>query len=56
MKCDNPFHPEYNGQECLCVDCLAIYHCIENPCSLCDGPVKECDYPLMEEENGRGEK
>jgi hypothetical protein len=48
MECQNSLHPEYNGQECACVDCQPIGHCLDGPCSECEGPVKERCEPHKE--------
>lgn len=42
-KCSDDFNPEFNGQECACVDCNPIGFCVDNHCYDCDGPVgKRC--------------
>lgn len=44
--CRDDFHPEYNGQFCLCAGCRDIIYCVDVKCDPHgDGPVKECDPP-----------
>ncbi len=53
--CDNPDHPEFNGQPCLCHNCNRLdYYCTSAPCLGCDGPVTECDYGGDEDSSGGG--
>jgi len=49
-KCNEPSHPEYHGQECLCADC-PVERCSTSPCPEdCKGPITQCDFPPEEEE------
>lgn len=52
MKCNHPDHPEHHGRECLCADCEVLNHCVHGPCSLCEGPVTECNPLESDEEDG----
>lgn len=45
MECP---YPEYRGQICFCVNCRPIGVCAEVPCSVCDGPVQDCDPSELE--------
>ena len=49
--CENPSHPEYNGQPCQCVHCRPVGYCVENPCLDCEGPTDGCQPP--DEEGGQ---
>lgn len=43
--CNSPFHPEWNGRECQCVNCQPVNYCVEDPCHDCTGPVGGCEPP-----------
>ena len=47
--CENPSHPEYNGQPCQCVRCRPVGYCVENPCLDCEGPTDGCQPPEDQE-------
>ena len=43
--CADPFHPEWHGHPCQCVNCQPQNYCVEDPCYDCTGPVDGCEPP-----------
>lgn len=44
--CNSPFHEEFNGQPCACVNCHPVAFCVEDPCYGCEGPTdRQCQPP-----------
>ena len=43
--CTSPFHPEWHGQPCQCVNCNPVGYCVDDPCLDCTGPSDGCQPP-----------
>jgi len=51
--CNSPFHPEWNGLPCQCVNCRPVGYCVEDPCLDCAGPVDGCQPPDEDNTNSQ---
>mgnify|MGYP001614046113 CR=1 len=52
--CGYPLHPEYNSQFCACAGCRPVGFCVDDPCAVCEGPVKiRCRPEENEKKSGK---